>query len=98
MARKDRLVICATCGEVNPAENVSCKSCLGDLSGKAGGHAGQSQLAQLHRLVKRVEVTNSRINFLIGSIWLIFALYVGWAVVAGIMGVGGPSSLFRWPF
>ncbi len=103
MARRDQLTICPTCGEVNAAENVSaenvsCKSCLGDLSGKAGGHAGQSQLAQLHRLVKRVEITNRRLNFLIGSVWLMFLLYVLWTIAAGLMGVDGPASLLRWPF
>lgn len=98
MARKDQLVICPTCGEVNPVENVSCSSCLGDLSGKQAAHSAQSQLAQLHRLVKRVELTNRRLGFLTLSIWLMFALVVIWTVVAGIMGVDGPASLFRWPF
>lgn len=94
---KDRLTICPTCGEVNPVENLSCKSCLGDLSGKGRGHSGQSQLAQLHRLVKRVETTNSRLSFLTFSIWLIFALLVGWSVLAR-MGEGGPGALLSWPF
>jgi hypothetical protein len=57
-----------------------------------------SQLAHLSQLVRRVEVTNRRLNFLIFSIWLIFALFVGWTVVAGFMGIEGPGSLFRWPF
>ena len=98
VARGDRLAICPTCGEVNPADAVSCKSCFGDISGKSGGHSGQSQLAQLHRLVTRVEVTNKRLTFLTFSIWLMFALFVGWTVMAGIMSVGGPGALFRWPF
>lgn len=99
MARRDQLVICPTCGEVNDADHLSCKSCLGDLTAKGGGaHAGQSQLAQLHRLVNRLESTNRRLTLLIGSVWLIFALYVAWTVTAAIMGVGGPSALFRWPF
>lgn len=101
MAKRDQLLICPTCGEVNDADHVSCKSCLGDLSGKpgrGGSHSAQSQLAQLHRLVKRVEITNRRLTVLIFSMWLIFALYVAWTVAAGIAGVGGPSALFRWPF
>lgn len=98
MALRDQLTICPTCGEVNDAENISCKACLGDLSGKGGGHSAQSQLAQLHRLVKRVETTNRRLSGLILSLWLMFALYVAWTVVAGVMGVGGPAALFRWPF
>ena len=98
MATKDRLVICPTCGEVNDVENISCKSCLGDLSSKGGSHSGQSQLAQLHRIVQRLETTNRRLRFLSASLWLIFALVVIWTVVAGIMGVGGPAALFRWPF
>ncbi len=98
MARRDQLILCKTCGEVNPADAISCKSCLADLSGKGSSHVGQSQLAQLHRLVKQVEGTNRRLNLLLGSVWLIFALYVGWTVVAGIMGVDGPAQLFRWPF
>ncbi len=98
MAKRDQLVICPTCGEVNNSENLSCRACLGDLTGKASGHTGQSQLAQLHRLAKALESTNRRLSFLIFSIWLIFALVVGWTVVAGIVGVGGPAALFRWPF
>ncbi len=98
MARKNQLVLCKTCGEVNPVDAISCKSCLADLSGKGASHVGQSQLAQLHRLVKQVEGTNRRLTLLLGSVWLIFALYVVWTVVAGIMGVGGPAQLFRWPF
>ena len=98
MAVKDRLVICPTCGEVNSSDNVSCNSCLGDLTGKQSSHAGQSQLAQLYRLVKQVETTNRRLGFLTFSLWLIFALVVAWTVVAGIMGVGGPAALFHWPF
>ena len=99
MAKRDQLVICPTCGEVNDADHLSCKACLGDLSGKgSGAHSGQSQLAQLHRLVKRVETTNRRLTGLILSLWLMFALYVSWTVAAAIMGVGGPAALFRWPF
>ncbi|HSG81153.1 MAG TPA: hypothetical protein VLC48_02805 [Gemmatimonadota bacterium] len=99
MARKDRLIMCPACGEVNAADNVSCRVCLADLTGdKKSASASVSQLAHLAQLVKRVEVTNRRLNFLIGSIWLIFALYVGWTIVAAIMGVGGPGALFRWPF
>lgn len=98
MATRDRLVICPTCGEVNDAENISCKSCLGDLSGKGGAHSGQSQLAQLHLLVKRAETTNRRLALLTASLWLIFAFVVIWTVVAGVMDVGGPAALFRWPF
>jgi hypothetical protein len=98
MVPKDRLVICPTCGEVNDVTHVSCKSCLGDLSGKGGSHSGQSQLAQLHALVKRVEATNRRLGMLITSIWLIAALFVLWTIVAGIMDVGGPGALFHWPF
>ncbi len=98
MARRDQLLICPTCGEVNPSENISCKSCLGDLSGRGSAHTGQSQLAQLHILVKRLETTNRRLGVLITSVWLIFALYVAWTVAAGIVGVGGPATLFRWPF
>jgi hypothetical protein len=49
-------------------------------------------------LVKRLEATNRRLGFLITSVWLIFALYVAWTVAAGIVGVGGPATLFRWPF
>ena len=96
MARRDQLIICPTCGEVNASENVTCRACMGDLQGK-GGHS-QAQLAQLYRLVKRIDTTNRRLYLLIGSIWLIFAIYVAWTIVAGIMGVGGPSALFRWPF
>lgn len=98
MPVKDRLIICPTCGEVNPSENVSCQSCLGDLTGKQSSHTGQSQLAQLYRLVKQVETTNRRLGFLTVSLWLIFALFVSWTVIAGIMGVGGPAALFHWPF
>jgi hypothetical protein len=98
MPVKDRLIICPTCGEVNPSENVSCQSCLGDLTGKQSSHTGQSQLAQLYRLVKQVETTNRRLGFLTVSLWLIFALFVSWTVIAGIMGVGGPAVLFHWPF
>jgi hypothetical protein len=98
MAVKDRLIICPTCGEVNSSDNVSCNSCLGDLIGKQSSHSGQSQLAQLHRLVKQVETTNKRLGFLTFSLWLIFALVVGWTVAAGVAGVGGPAALFRWPF
>jgi hypothetical protein len=98
MATKDRLVICPTCGEVNDSDHISCKSCLGDLSGKGGAHSGQSQLAQLHRLVRSVETTNRRLGLLLGSVWLIAALFVTWTVVAGIVGVGGPGALFHWPF
>ena len=97
MAR-DRLVSCPTCGEVNSLDNVSCKSCLGDLTGKQGSHAGQSQLAQLHRLVKQLETTNRRLILLTASIWLIFALFTAWTVVAAVVDVGGPAALFRWPF
>jgi uncharacterized membrane protein YvbJ len=98
LARKDKLIMCPACGEVNDAENVSCKACLADLTGdKKSASAAVGQLAHLSQLVKRVETTNRRLNFLIFSIWLIFALIVGWAVVAGIMGVGGPGSLVRWP-
>jgi len=97
MAVKDRLIICPTCGEVNSSDNVSCRSCLGDLTGKQSSHAGQSQLAQLYRLVKQAETTNRRLGFLTLSLWLIFALFVAWTVVAGIAGVGGPAALFRWP-
>ena len=98
MAVKDRLVICPTCGEVNSSHNVSCNSCLGDLTGKQSSHSGQSQLAQLYRLVKQVETTNRRVGFLTLSLWLVFALFVAWTVVAGIVGVGGPAALFHWPF
>ncbi len=99
MARKDRLIMCPACGEVNAAENVSCRVCLADITGdKKAASASISQLAHLSQLVKRVEVTNRRLNFLIFSIWLIFALLVGWTVAASVMGVGGPSSFFRWPF
>ena len=99
MARKDQLIMCPACGEVNPAEAVSCKACLADLTGdRKSSSASISQLAHLSQLVKRVEVTNRRLTFLIFSIWLIFALLVGWTIVAGIMGVGGPGSLLRWPF
>lgn len=98
MIGKKQLVVCPTCGEVNSPDNVSCQSCLGDLTGKQRSHSGQSQLAQLHRLVSRVETTNRRLNFLIASIWLIFALFVAWTVTAGILGVGGPGALFHWPF
>jgi uncharacterized membrane protein YvbJ len=99
VARKDRLIMCPACGEVNSAENVSCKVCLADLTGdKKSASASISQLAHLSQLVRRVEVTNRRLNFLIFSIWLIFALFVGWSVAASIMGVGGPGALFRWPF
>jgi hypothetical protein len=99
MARKDRLIICPACGEVNAADNVSCRVCLADLTtDKKSASAAVSQLAHLSQLVRRVETTNRRLNFLIFSIWLIFALIVGWSVVAGIMGVGGPASLIRWPF
>jgi hypothetical protein len=97
MAR-DRLVSCPTCGEVNSVDNVSCKSCLGDLTGNQGSHTGQSQLAQLHRLVKQLEKTNRRLGLLTASIWLIFALFTAWTVVAAVMDVGGPAALFRWPF
>lgn len=98
MNRRKQLVVCPTCGEVNSPDNVSCKSCLADLTGKQGSQTGQSQLAQLHRLVTRLDVTNRRLNFLIASVWLIFALFVIWTVTAGIMQVGGPTALFRWPF
>ena len=98
MPVKDRLIICPTCGEVNSSDNVSCDSCLGDLTGKQSSHAGQSQLAQLYRLVRQAETTNRRLGFLTFSVWLIFAMFVAWTVVAGIMGVGGPAALFRWPF
>jgi len=98
MPGRDQLVICPTCGEVNDADHVSCKSCLGDLSGKGSAHSGQSQLAQLHRLVRSVETTNRRLGLLLGSIWLIAALFVAWTVMAGIMEVGGPRALFYWPF
>ncbi len=91
--------MCPACGEVNAAENVSCRVCLADLTGdKKSASAAVSQLAHLSQLVRRVEVTNRRLNFLIFSIWLIFALFVGWTVVAGFMGIEGPGSLFRWPF
>jgi uncharacterized membrane protein YvbJ len=91
--------MCPACGEVNAAENVSCRACLADLTGdKKSASASISQLAHLSQLVKRVEVTNRRLNFLIFSIWLIFALLVGWSVAASVMGVGGPGALFRWPF
>jgi uncharacterized membrane protein YvbJ len=91
--------MCPACGEVNSAENVSCKVCLADLTGdKKSASASISQLAHLSQLVRRVEVTNRRLNFLIFSIWLIFALFVGWSVAASIMGVGGPGAVFRWPF
>ncbi|MEE9132312.1 MAG: hypothetical protein V3U13_02010, partial [Gemmatimonadota bacterium] len=92
------LIICPTCGEVNDADHVSCKSCLGDLTGKGSSHSGQSQLAQLHALGRKVDATNRRLRLLLGSIWLIFALFVAWTVVAGIMDVGGPAELFHWPF
>ncbi len=98
MVNRDELVICPTCGEVNDADHVSCKSCLGDLTGKGSSHTGQSQLAQLYRLVRAQEATVRRLNVLIGSVWLIFALYVTWTVVAAVVGVGGPASLFHWPF
>ncbi len=98
MARKDQLVICPTCGEVNDLDNVSCKSCLGDLTGKGTGHSGQSQLAQLHLIARRLEATNRRLALLTASVWLIFALFVAWTVVAAVMGVGGPTALWRWPF
>jgi len=99
VAAKGKLIVCPACGEVNASENVSCRVCLADLTGdKKSASAAVSQLAHLSTLVRRVETTNRRLNFLIFSIWLIFALFVGWAVVAGIMGVGGPGSLFRWPF
>ena len=101
MARRDQLKICPVCGEVNPAEGVSCKGCYADLGGGGGGgasHSGQSQLAQLHRMVKRLETINSRLTQLLLSFWLVVALFVAWTVVAGIMGVGGPGALFRWPF
>jgi len=99
MARKDQLIICPACGEVNAAENVSCRVCLADLTGdKKAASASISQLAHLSQLVKRVEVTNRRLNFLIFSIWLIVALFVGWTVAASIMDVGGPGSLISWPF
>ncbi len=98
MARKDQLIICPTCGEVNDAHHISCKSCLGDLTGKGGTHSGQSQLAQLHRLARRLDATNRKLGFLIFSVWLIFALVVAWTVVAGLAGVGGPAALLRWPF
>lgn len=99
MARRDQLIICPACGEVNAAENVSCRVCLADLTGdKKSASASISQLAHLSQLVKRVEVTNRRLNFLIFSIWLIFALYVGWTVAGRIMGVGGPGALLSWPF
>ena len=99
MARKGELIVCPACGEVNASENVSCKVCLADLTGdKKSASASVSQLAHLSQLVKRVETTNRRLTFLIFSIWLITALFVGWTVVAGVMGVGGPASLFRWPF
>jgi hypothetical protein len=45
-----------------------------------------------------VEITNRRLNFLIGSVWLMFLLYVLWTIAAGLMGVDGPASLLRWPF
>ncbi len=99
MARKDQLKICSVCGEVNPAEGLSCKACFADLTGgKQAGHAGQSQLAQLHRIVKRVETTNRRLGHLLLSFWLVVTLFVIWTVAAGVMGVGGPGQLFRWPF
>lgn len=98
MPVKDRLITCPTCGEVNNSDNVSCHSCLGDLTGKQSSHAGQSQLAQLYRLVRQVETTNRRLGFLTVSLWLIFGMFVAWTVVAGIMGVGGPGALFHWPF
>ena len=99
MAKKDTLLICPACGEVNASENVSCRVCLAELTGdKKSASAAVSQLAHLAQLVKRVETTNRRLGMLIGSIWLIFLLFVLWTIVAGLMGVGGPSSLFYWPF
>lgn len=98
MNKRDKLIICRTCGEVNDVENVSCKSCLGDLTGDPGVHSGQSQLAHIYRLVRLAEGTNRRLAFLTASLWLIFALFVAWTVVAGIMDVGGPGTLFHWPF
>ena len=99
MAKKDRLLMCPACGEVNAADNVSCRVCLASLTGdKPAASASISQLAHLAQLVKRVEATNRKLNVLIGSIWLIVALFVGWTIVAAIMGVGGPAALFRWPF
>jgi hypothetical protein len=57
-----------------------------------------SQLAHLSQLVRRMETTNRRLSFLIFSLWLMFALYVGWNVAAAIMDAGGPAAVFRWPF
>ena len=72
---------------------------VAELTGdKKSASAAVSQLAHLAQLVKRVETTNRRLGMLIGSIWLIFLLYVLWTIIAGIMGVGGPASLFYWPF
>lgn len=98
MARRDQLKICPVCGEVNPAEGISCKACFADLTGKGSASSGQSQLAQLHRMVKRLEVISSRLTQILLSFWLVVALFVVWTVVSGIMGVGGPAELLRWPF
>lgn len=89
---------CPTCGHVNPSENISCASCLSDLTGKHTGATGPSQLAHLAQLVRHAEKTNRRLGRLTLSLWVMFALIVVWTVVAGIMEVGGPAALFRWPF
>jgi hypothetical protein len=48
--------------------------------------------------VKQLETANRRLILLTASVWLIFALFTAWTVVAAIMDVGGPAALFRWPF
>lgn len=89
---------CPVCGHVNEPDNVSCSSCLSDLTGRQKGGTGPSQLAQLAQLVKQAERTNRRLGHLMLSLWTIFALIVAWTVVAGLLDVGGPAALFHWPF
>ena len=95
MARRDKLKICPVCGEVNPAEGISCKACFADLTGTGSASSGQSQLAQLHRMVKRLESINSRLTQLLFSFWLVAALFVIWMVLGQAGGLGG---LLPWPF